>query len=147
MGEQIMIKKLNKIYIKDIINLHKLAIFPVWNKLNRKYTIKGIKKFVIEVFDKGEVFGYFNNKELVGVIGIEKRNNNLEVGFLLVNPLFHGRRIGKKLMLFIEKNFKNINKISLDVLTKNPAVNFYKKIGYKIIKEKNKKYIMEKFLK
>jgi ribosomal protein S18 acetylase RimI-like enzyme len=50
-------------------------------------------------------------------------------------------------MLFVENKAKGkCKRILLEVLTKNPAVGFYKKIGYNVTNEKKEKYIMEKIL-
>ncbi len=142
-----MIKNLSQKYIEEIVNLHKDSIFKIWDNLGREYSIKGVKNFIIKVFQNGDVYGYFNNKDLVGAIGIELRNNKAEISFLLVDPKFQRKGIGRKLMIFIEKNLQGVNKIYLDVLTKNKAVDFYKKMGYKTIRERKDKYIMEKKLK
>ncbi|MFA5174214.1 MAG: GNAT family N-acetyltransferase [Candidatus Pacearchaeota archaeon] len=139
--------KLDNKNIENIIELHKKSIFEIWDKVNRKYSIEGIKKFIITVFEKGEVYGYFDKEMLSGVIGIEPKQKEIEISFLLVDPQFQRKGIGKKLMDFVEYKSKNIDKICLEVLIKNKAVNFYKKIGYEIIKEKNDKYVMEKKLK
>ena len=140
-----MIKKINKKFIDEIIRLHKISIFPLWNKQGRKYSIKGVRNFVMNIFDKGKIFGYFLNKKFIGVIGFTIEKDIAEVDFLLIDPNFQEKGIGKKLMEFVEKRVKNkANKIILQVLIKNKAVGFYKKLGYKISFEKKKKYQMEK---
>lgn len=144
-----MIKKINQNSVEDIIKLHKKAIFPLWDKLGRKYSVEGIRDFVLEVFQKGEVFGLVDKKGLEGVIGVEIESNTLEIGFLLVNPKNQGKGYGKELMNFVENQYaKQVSKAQLDVLIKNPAVGFYERLGYKIIRINNKKqkYIMEKKL-
>ena len=140
-----MIKKINNKFIEKIIRLHKISIFPLWDEQGRKYSIKGVKKFVIDIFDKGEVFGYFLEKKFVGVIGFTIKKNIAEVDFLLVDPNFQKKGIGKKLMKFVERKVKDkVSKIILQVLIKNKAVKFYKKLDYKISFKKKKKYQMEK---
>ena len=55
---------------------------------------------------------------------------------------FRGKGIGYNLMKQFEN--KNIKTICLKVWDNNPAVQFYKKLGYKIVEEKDHKYLMEK---
>ena len=143
-----MIKKLNKYYIDEIIEIHQKSIFLLWNKLGRKYTIKGVKRFIEEVFTKGKVFGYFLDKKLVGCIGLELEKDFGEISFLLVIKDYQGKNIGKRLMHYAETYFLDkTNKILLDVLKENPAIQFYGKLNYKIIGERGEKYIMEKKLR
>lgn len=142
-----MIKKLNEKNINLVMNLHKKAIFPIWNKLRRKYTLASIRKFALNIFKNGEVFGFIRQNKIIAIIGIECKFNKLEICFLLVDPKYQGKGIGKKLMIFVENKYsKRIKKIYLDVLIKNPAVKLYKRLGYKLIRIKNKKqkYVMEK---
>jgi ribosomal protein S18 acetylase RimI-like enzyme len=140
-----MIKKISSKFVREVMELHKKAIFPLWDNLNRKYSEEGVKDFILGVFEKGEVYGYFDGKKILGVIGVEINEHSSEVVFLIVNPTYQSKGIGKNLMKFVEE--KAPKKVILDVLIKNPAVGFYKKIGYKILKERNDKYFMEKVLK
>jgi Acetyltransferases len=68
-------------------------------------------------------------------------------------PEFRGYGIGTKMMkkLFAVLRDKGYNRTSLSVQTNNPAVRFYKRLGYEITKEKldhvgNEDYIMVKEL-
>ena len=143
-----MIKKLNEEYSEEIINLHKKAMFPIWDKLGRKYSMKEVQNFIKAVFDNGKVFGYFIENKIVGAIGLEFRKNSGEIDLILVLPEFQGKNIGKELMRYVEDKFNSkINRLILQVLIKSKAVDFYKKIGYRIINKRDKKYIMEKIIK
>ncbi len=71
---------------------------------------------------------------------IEKRNKNYwkltkfgYVGELFVKEEFRGMGVGRALLEKAEKWFaeKGITKIFLDAYAQNPAVNFYKKLGYR----------------
>jgi ribosomal protein S18 acetylase RimI-like enzyme len=142
-----MIKRLDKKYADGIFELHRKAIYPLWNELKRGYSDEGVRDFILDIFEKGEVYGYFHKNMFVGCIGIEKKENLLEIIFLLVDPVYQGKGIGKELMLFAENKTGRIyEKIILEVLMKNSAVYFYKKMGFNIVEEKNKKYLMEKEL-
>ncbi|MBI5803216.1 GNAT family N-acetyltransferase [Candidatus Pacearchaeota archaeon] len=144
-----MIKKLDESFLEDIVEVHKDAIFPIWNSLGREYTENEISDFVMKVIQKGEVFGYFSDNKLVGVVGFEihKDKDAGEICFLLVNSAFQGKGLGKELMDFAEDKLKmKVHKLFLEVLTKNPAVNFYKRLDYDILDKRGNKYVMEKML-
>ena len=131
--------------MKEIIELHRKAIFPLWDKIKREYSVKDVEDYVKETFRKGEIFGYFENNRLVGCVGIifDKKNNSGEIRHLIVGPKFQGEGIGRKLMTSVEDYSKNkVKKLLLNVLVKNKAVSFYKKIGYT-----KYCYIMKKKLK
>lgn len=140
-----MIKRLDKKYLNDILDLHKKAIFPVWRKLKKDYNIKEVKEYINLTFKKGKIFGYFEDGKLIacGGVVLDKKHNFGETRHLLVSPRFQGRGIGKKLLRYIESYAKSkVKKLNLDVLIKNKkAVSFYEKLNYK-----KHAYIMQKNL-
>ncbi|MDP2925753.1 MAG: GNAT family N-acetyltransferase [Nanoarchaeota archaeon] len=145
-----MIKKLSRKYLGEIVVLHQEAIYPIWDKLNCGLSNKEVKDFVLDVFLNGDVYGFFINNNLVATIGFELFNhgNKCEISFILVKKEFQRKGIGKQLIDYVKEKFhKKSNIIFLEVLKENPAVNFYKKLGFNIIQEKNNKYLMEKRLK
>ncbi|VVB79203.1 Acetyltransferase (GNAT) domain protein [uncultured archaeon] len=143
-----MIKQLDISYLEPIFNIHQQVIFPLWNRLGRGYTSTGVNDLVAEVFKKGEVYGFFSGKELVGVVGVQKepKSSSLEIVFLLVIPDFQGKGVGHKLMDFIDQKYsQQYDSFRLTVLTQNQhAIDFYKKLGYGIISTENKNNRMEK---
>ena len=148
-----MIKKLDIEYLDKIMDLHEKTIFPVWESFGRNYDVTKVKDFVENIFQEGEVYGYFLDDKLLGGLALGEEEGKGWIEFILIIPEFQGKGISKKLMDFSEDYFldKGINVIGLDVVIKNQrAVNFYKKIDYRVIKEFNKnnvlKYIMEKKL-
>jgi ribosomal protein S18 acetylase RimI-like enzyme len=143
-----MIKKISKKYLNKIMQIHEKSIYPMWNKQGRKYNPEKLKIYVEKIFDKEGVFGFFIDQKIVGCLGLNIENKKGIIEFILVLPEFQGRGIGSKLMVFTEDYFKkeNINKIQLHVLKRNPALNLYKRLGYKISKKRKLKYDMEKIL-
>ena len=147
-----MFEKLNSKHFADIMDIHAKSIFPVWKSLGRKHNRENIMEFVKELFEIGEVYGYFVDKNIVGTLEINFRDGEKGViEFILVLPEFQGKGVSKELMKFAEHFFskKEIKTITLEVIQKNKrAVNFFKRVGYKTTKEflKNEvpKYIMEK---
>lgn len=59
-------------------------------------------------------------------------NTTLIVGRIFIDPIYHRKGYGQKLMLEIEHLFPNVKLIKLDTPTWNTRTNsFYKKCGYK----------------
>jgi len=57
-----------------------------------------------------------------------------EIGALYVDLDFHGRGVGTKLIKYAMANFDQLKKVNLKVVSYNEkAINFYKKIGFRII--------------
>ena len=143
-----MIKKLDKTYIRELVELNRLAFEPLEKELGI-YTDKGVKEYFEFTLKEGNVFGYFDeeNKKLVACIGIviNKENKYGEVEHLLVNPDFQRKGIAKELMKFIEEYAREmkLKTLRLNVRCKNNnAINFYEHSGY--LKHA---YIMTKELK
>lgn len=65
-----------------------------------------------------------------------------------VLPEFRNKGIGVKLMekLFEYLTWQNYRQTSLSVQKENPALNFYLRLGYKIVGEKTEEYLMIKQL-
>lgn len=57
------------------------------------------------------------------------------IRLVFVNPTLHGKGIGKKLMTKIETTAKKLNLPFLQLKSSPFAKNFYKKLGYKTIKQ------------
>jgi ribosomal protein S18 acetylase RimI-like enzyme len=82
------------------------------------------------------------NEKSIGFYQIKQDGQNLEIKGLFLIKDFRGKGIGYRLMKEFENN--NVKTISLKVWENNPAVEFYKKLGYEIVKEKDHKYLMRK---
>lgn len=86
-------------------------------------------------------------KRRVGFYQLEGKKDYLYVTKIFLSPTYHGKGIGRHLMEYFET--LGHKKIRLEVWKINPAVKFYKKLGYKVVKETGKKkhkYEMEKKL-
>ncbi|MDO8507337.1 MAG: N-acetyltransferase [bacterium] len=101
----------------------------------------------------------FNNEEgLAGYLSVIDipDENALEVLNIGVDPKFQGEGYGKKMMLFAEEIAKENKKQKMKLVTNvknDPAVQFYKRLGYAVIKEAENyygdgetRYILEKNL-
>ncbi|PIZ95427.1 MAG: hypothetical protein COX80_04465 [Candidatus Magasanikbacteria bacterium CG_4_10_14_0_2_um_filter_33_14] len=88
-------------------------------------------------------------KRRIGFFQLKKVNKKLIINGLFLSPNYQGKGIGKFIMTYFEK-FAHKNKlknIELQVWDNNPAKDFYKKNGYKIVLRKNHKYTMSKEIK
>lgn len=80
-------------------------------------------------------FGYFENKELAGIVEIEYKENCTEINSLVVSPAFFRNGIARKLLEFV---FNRLDSKLFSVETgasNEPATELYKKLGFKEIKQ------------
>jgi ribosomal protein S18 acetylase RimI-like enzyme len=80
----------------------------------------------------------------IGYYQLRTDGDRLEIKGIFLIKEYRGKGIGQKLMKEFETGGHKI--ISLTVWVNNPAVKFYKDLGYKIVGEKDHKYMMEKNL-
>lgn len=101
-----------------------------------------------EIFDKRFFSEYkktvilMRGKRRVGLYELTDNGKILTISRILLSPAYHKKGIGKYLMNYFET--LGHEKLQLSVWRNNPAVYFYKKMGYKITKKENNKYLMEK---
>lgn len=113
---------------------------PLLKKLNLKLNKKDIKKYILDSFKNGKIFGYFLNEKLIACGGVVIDKEKIAyIRHVFVLPEFQGKGIGTKIMKHLEKNAEKSKKLRLYVLVENHAVDFYEKLGYK-----KYAYIMEK---
>ena len=126
-------------------NLIRKTLFPYVSKFvkpSKKQFDADFKKryFQIKILMKG--------KRRIGLYHIsedEFEKNTLYVVRIFLSPKYQGKGIGNSLMTSFET--LGFRKIKLHVWENNPAVRFYKKLGYKVIAKKDHKYLMEKVIK
>lgn len=120
-------------------------MFPYY----QKHTIEWSPKNYRENFNIHNITIIELNNRRIGFFKFEIRQDNWYLADLQISRYQRGKGIGKYVMSYIEsiatKNTNNL--IRLSVFIDNPAVEFYKKIGYKIIENKNSKYLLEKKFK
>jgi len=85
------------------------------------------------------------NKKPIGFYQIKQNGDELEIKGLFLIDEYRNKGIGKYLMEKFEK-IKGIKSLILKVWDNNKAVGFYKKLGYKVIEEKDHKFLMKKYL-
>jgi len=83
-------------------------------------------QFLIELSKEREFFVAFENSEIIGTITII----NDYIGTVFVNPEYHSKGIGTKLMETIENLAKERKIEKLRLQSSINAVDFYEKLGY-----------------
>ena len=80
------------------------------------------------------IYGYFENNKLLGFIHIILTIDEADIVNIVVDDYYRKKGIGKKLVEYIIKKF-NLKALNLEVRQSNDAVNFYQKMGFKIIRK------------
>lgn len=119
------LKKIKKI-IFDCARILKWSRKDV-NRLRKIYTLKKFSKYLFS----SDFFVYSLKKKIIGSGRLEKD----VIWTLYIDPLYHQRGIGTKILkhlLFLAKK-KGIKKVRLYAL--DTAIGFYKKNGFRLIKK------------
>ncbi|MBV6646046.1 MAG: GNAT family N-acetyltransferase [Cyclobacteriaceae bacterium] len=82
-----------------------------------------------------EFYGYLEHNELAGVIEVERKEKLIDINSLVVQPKYFRRGIGKKLIAFTFNRF-DLNVFIVETGVKNtPAIELYKKLNFKEVKQ------------
>ena len=83
------------------------------------------------------VYGYYVDKVLVAFIHITKLYENIDIVNLVVDTNYRNQEIATALINYVFNLFQDIETIMLEVNENNePAINLYKKNGFKIINKR-----------
>jgi ribosomal protein S18 acetylase RimI-like enzyme len=112
-------------------------IFEVFEDIVYYPTKDNIENILLEYNQDNEktLYGYFLNKKLVGLIGIQNNTENIEVLHFGIHPEYRGKKLGTELMDFIKMKNKTII-----LSTDDDAIIFYKKYGFKYTEYFSEKY-------
>lgn len=92
-------------------------------------------------FDAGELFfSYVSEGDPIGYLHLEPvGNDSLKIQKLYVHPEFHGLGIGRSFIEHAARIAKerNLHLLELQVNRNNPAVAFYKRLGFSVVEEKD----------
>lgn len=87
------------------------------------------EKLVIAMKNFKTVFSAWDGEELVGMIcAMDDGIMNAYVHYLLVNPNYHGREIGRTLVSMIKAYYKDYLRIA--VIAYNDELHFYENCGF-----------------
>ena len=89
------------------------------------------------------IYGYLLDNKIVAIIWtFFIDDKNIHINYFVVLDEYRNNRIGKKMLEYVIKNFKE-NTFELFVSKENiKAIKFYKKNGFEIVEEKENKYKM-----
>lgn len=86
-------------------------------------------KLIIAMQNFKTVFSAWNGDELIGMIcAMDDGVMNAYVHYLLVNPAYHGQKIGRTLVTMIKEHYKKYLRIA--VIAYNDELNFYENCGF-----------------
>ena len=92
------------------------------------------EKLVYAMKHSGSVYSAWDDDKLVGLINaLDDGIMTAYVHFLLVNPAYHGKGIGKELLRMITEKYKDYLRIVL--ISENKEVGFYQNSGFDVGKE------------
>jgi len=84
------------------------------------------------------------NRTSIGLLKIERKQDNIELIQIQIDPLYQSKGIGKKI---IEQIIDEVNSeeksITLQVLKVNKVQKLYVRLGFKIIEENEHAYLMK----
>jgi ribosomal protein S18 acetylase RimI-like enzyme len=127
------IRKARKGDVKQIAKLimEGFAKYPY----NTKYSLKEAIHSVNLEMEKGETYIIEETDKIIGFISISKEHLDMIYIFienLVVDNNYQRKGIGRRLLNFIEKRYRNKNAtITLSTNKKSNAYKFYKSMGYK----------------
>ncbi|MHC6203688.1 GNAT family N-acetyltransferase [Breznakiellaceae bacterium SP9] len=135
-----------------VLEPNKSYTFPIIYEIFKDIIYKPMEEKVNAILteynnDENKIlFGYFLNKKLIGVIGIEE-NDIIKILYFGFHKNYRNKGYGTKLMDYIKNKYSDKK---LYLTTDDDAIGFYKKYGYKAIEyyeekngEKNKRYKCE----
>lgn len=85
------------------------------------------------------IYVYEDNKKILGFIHIQKSFDEADIINIVVGPNYRKRNIGKSLINYAIR-INSLSILNIEVRTHNPAVDFYKILGFKIYRTIKKYY-------
>jgi inorganic pyrophosphatase len=136
----IMINKTVKIgesKIEEIpINYNSSDLFVVYGDVIYDPTNEHIQEELAQYNGNDKIlYGYFVKNKLIGIIGINKLNDYIEILHLGVHPDYRSKGIGTQLIDYVKKMGKTIK-----LETDGDAVIFYKNYGFTTVEFHDERY-------
>jgi GNAT superfamily N-acetyltransferase len=98
------------------------------------------EKLIIAIQNSSTVYTAWDEDKLVGLINVLDDNiMTAYIHYLLINPAFQGKGIGKSLVNYIKTKYKDYLRIVLIAYEKETP--FYKNLGFEIGDEKTPMFI------
>ena len=98
------------------------------------------EKLVVAMKNSGAVFTAWDGEQLVGLINaLDDGSMTAYVHYLLINPSYQGRGIGRELVRLITEKYKDYLRIVLIAYDKE--IEFYEHCGFEVGAEKSPMFI------
>ena len=108
-------------------------IYEIFKDVTYKATEEKVNNILMEYNENRNkiLFGYFLDKKIIGIIGVEEntKNNIIEILHFGIYEKYRNKNYGTKLMDYIRNKY---SEKTLYLTTDDDAIGFYKKYGYKI---------------
>ncbi|RND01201.1 GNAT family N-acetyltransferase [Lysinibacillus halotolerans] len=133
-----MIKKIDittRRNAEDVLNIQ-IPAYQVEAEIIGYDDIPPLKDTVEKLQQCGETFyGYYLNEELCGAISLKVEEGEVDIHRLIVHPNHFRKGIAQILLNYLESHLKR-KTMKVATGSKNiPAIRFYKKNGFEIVKE------------
>tara|TARA_B100001123_G_C14851335_1_gene844201 strand:- start:133 stop:615 length:483 start_codon:yes stop_codon:yes gene_type:complete len=144
-----------------IIKLKKIDTSKILNVINEAATkYKGIipddcwqepymsEKELINEFNNGvHMYGYYDNKKLIGVIGIQEVKDVILIRHAYTLTLFQGKGAGTALIKYLLKKNQNSRLLVGTWKSATWAIRFYEKFSFIVHKKKQTNLLLKKYWK
>lgn len=125
-----MIRRLHKSDIEKVAKLWLSSTKQAHPFIATNYWDENLSKVEDLLASKAQTYLYVDKHQIKGFISLLE---NGYIGALFVKPIYQSQKIGTKLLRYV---LRNKTSASLKVYTQNePAINFYRYHGFKIIQE------------
>lgn len=150
---KIQLKRKNKShqeFVKNLFDNYKLNELHAenWSDKEKKELLRfqftAHENYYKERFPDAEDYVIFCDNEPAGRFIYNKGELNWHLADMIISPEFRKKGIGKKVLTqTINSAVKKGKKISCYVDKDNQIINFYRKLGFKIVKDAGKEFYME----
>lgn len=98
------------------------------------------ERLAVAMKNSGSVFTAWDGHKLIGLINaLDDGNMTAYVHYLLVNPAYQGKGIGKELVRLLSDKYKNY--LCIVLIAYDKEVGFYKNCGFSVGEEKTPLFI------
>lgn len=126
---------ISKLDIKDLDSFNRIGLF-----VNNNFINLFKLEYIIDSKDE-DVYGYYDNGELLGFVHVLKTFECLEIINVVVDIKNRKKGIATKLINYLNECYDDIEYILLEVNENNSnAINLYNKLGFNIINVRKKYY-------
>jgi len=126
---------ISKLDIKDLDSFNRIGLL-----VNNNFVNLFKLEYIIDSKDE-DVYGYYDNGELLGFVHVLKTFECLEIINVVVGIKDRKKGIATKLINYLNECYDDIEYILLEVNENNSnAINLYNKLGFNVINVRKKYY-------